>query len=210
LTAEGRRQAEQLIGAVGGIQLVVSSPLRRTLQTALHAFPALERPAVVYEGLREQIGMHQCDRRRATAAIDAEFGKQVDLATLPAADELWSEQRESKDSVADRGAAFTHWLMQLPDHQIAVTTHHHFLLVLFNCVFESAATDVALRKPFAVGEMRSVRLYPVGPPSVARTRRRSPRQLENVLSTTTSLPQVHLTRPSASVGDPRTPTRPLQ
>lgn len=149
-------QAERLAGAARGVQIVVSSPLRRTLQTAQHAFPGLDVPIVAHEDLREQVGMHLCDQRRDTAAIRSDFGERVNVDGLPPTDELWSEQREPKDGVADRSARFIRWLMQRPEQDIAVTTHHHVLLVLFNCVLQS--DDPNLRKPFEVGEMRSIRL----------------------------------------------------
>lgn len=162
LTASGRAQADMLAGVAPAVQLVVSSPLRRTLQTALHAFPALEKQRVVaHEGVREQIGMHLCDRRRDTDAIEADLGERVSLAGLSPTDELWSTQRESKDEVADRLVGFVEWLMQRPEDEIAVTTHHHVLLVLFNCVLHGEADEEWLRQPFAVGEMRSVRLRAV-------------------------------------------------
>ena len=168
LTEEGREQAEKLMGVARGVQLIVSSPLRRTLQTALHAFSGVDAPVIAHEDLREQVGMHQCDRRRDTDAIRAEFGERVCLAGLRPADELWSLQREPKDSVADRSTRFIQWLMERPEHEIAVTTHHHTLLVLFNCVLQTTTCTTTdspmdgpshdLCRPFEVGEMRSIRL----------------------------------------------------
>ena len=82
LTEVGKGQARALAETCAGlgVQLVCSSPLRRTLQTALAAFgdfvdAELLGPVVAHEMLREQHGMHRCDKRRDTAAIAAEFGK---------------------------------------------------------------------------------------------------------------------------------------
>lgn len=168
LTDKGWEQAEKLSGvcAALGVQLVCSSPLRRTLQTALKAFgEAIDTgsapPLITDENLREQIGMHLCDRRRDTAAIHAEHGARVNCDSLGPTDELWTEQRESKDSVAIRCATFIDWLMQRPEEHIAVTAHHHVLLVMFHCVLQCETEGAErLLAPFSIAEMRSVRLLP--------------------------------------------------
>jgi broad specificity phosphatase PhoE len=168
LTATGRDQASDLADTCAGlgVQLVVSSPLRRTLQTALHAFgdfieADLLAPVVAHEALREQHGMHRCDQRRDTVAIGAEFGVRVNVDGLPPTDTLWTDQRESKDHVADRCEEFATWLMEQPEDNIAVVAHHHVLLVLFHCVVEcgdGGGYYEGLLKPFSVGEMRSLRV----------------------------------------------------
>jgi broad specificity phosphatase PhoE len=46
-------------------ELLVVSPMRRTLQTATHSFPSLIGKVkwLALEHLREQTGSHPCDRR---------------------------------------------------------------------------------------------------------------------------------------------------
>ena len=109
LTDAGRKQAMALADSVAplGVRLVVASPLRRALQTALHAFgdfieADLLAPVVAHEALREQHGAHRRDQRRDTASIVAEFGARVNVDKLVPTDELWTSQREPKSSVADR------------------------------------------------------------------------------------------------------------
>ena len=167
LTGLGQEQALQLADSCAalGVQLIVSSPLQRTLQTALYALGDAidgERvcPVLAHENLRERAGMHLCDRRRDTAAILAEHGTRVNLDGLSPTDQLWTDQRESLDSVAERCAAFVGWLMQRPEEHIVVTSHHHFLLVLFHAVLMCDGDEELLR-PFAVAELRSVQLRPV-------------------------------------------------
>jgi hypothetical protein len=83
LTEVGRSQAAALrpTTATTGTELVVSSPLRRAIETALLAFG--ERAGgghggvLVLESLREQHGMHRCDQRGHTAAIQELFGDSV-------------------------------------------------------------------------------------------------------------------------------------
>lgn len=168
LTIAGREQARDLADTCAGlgVQLVVSSSLRRTIQTALHAFgdfidEDLLEPVVLHDNLREQCGMHRCDQRRDTATIKAEFGARVDTDGLAPTDDMWTDQRESKDSVADRCEQFVNWLMEQPEDNIAVVAHHHILLVLLNCVIEcgdGGGYYEGLMQPFKVGELRSMRV----------------------------------------------------
>lgn len=163
LTGTGHEQARALADTCAGlgVQLVVASPLRRAIQTALHAFGDVTDTVILHELLREQHGMHRCDQRRNTEAITAEFGTRVNTESLSSTDELWTDQRESKDSVADRCEQFISWLMEQEEDNIAVVAHHHILLVLFNCVVEcgdGGGYYEGLLQPFSVGEMRSLRV----------------------------------------------------
>ena len=71
LTAEGLEQCKRLhVGSeqkVARSQLIVVSPLNRTMQTATHCFPQLidKVPWVAVECLRERTGLHPCDRRKS-------------------------------------------------------------------------------------------------------------------------------------------------
>lgn len=81
LTALGKQQCEGLKARAAEVrlqeklELLVVSPLRRTLETAMHAFDTkLERtPWVAHEAVRERIGRNPCDRRRPLSEIKAEF-----------------------------------------------------------------------------------------------------------------------------------------
>jgi broad specificity phosphatase PhoE len=173
LTDAGRKQARALADTVAplGVQLVVASPLRRALQTALHAFgdfieAEMLAPVVAHEALREQHGVHGRDQRRDTASIGAEFGARVNLEQLVPTDELWTNEREPKGGVADRCEEFVRWLMGRPEDNIAVVAHHQVLLVLCNCVIEcgdGGGFYQGLLDPFSVGEMRHVRIEPWAP-----------------------------------------------
>ena len=152
-----------------GAQLVVASPLRRALQTATHAFGALVdarqlRPIVAVEALRERHGVHRCDQRRARDAIGAEFGDRVTVEGLTPNDELSSlleGAREPLAEVVTRCELFVNWLLSRPEDNIAVVAHHHIILVLLHCVIQcgdDGGTYDGLLKPFAAGEIRSMRV----------------------------------------------------
>ena len=77
LTALGVQQCRalkpQAARVQGSLDLLVVSPLRRTLETAVHTFDKLEgTPWVAHELVRERIGRNTCDRRRVLSIIKAE------------------------------------------------------------------------------------------------------------------------------------------
>ena len=175
LTELGREQALALRErcAEAAVELVVSSPLRRALQTALLAFD--EEAVLAQELLREQHGMHRCDRRREREAIAAEQGVRVDVQGLSSADALWTDQREPKSAVADRCEDFLRWLEQQPEEDVAVVAHHHLLLTMFHVAMDCGEDEEAeeggeggneeaaqLLRPFGTGEMRTVCVEFVG------------------------------------------------
>ena len=80
-------------------------------------------------------------------------------------DELWGDQREPKGSVADRCDAFLQWLRTRPEQELAVVSHHHFLLVMFYVSLQceddededrTDSVHSALLTPFGTGQLRSV------------------------------------------------------
>jgi broad specificity phosphatase PhoE len=182
LTETGRRQAVALQGEVKALmlssrpslspELVVSSPQTRALQTALLAFEPLlpdyddeeaggdgakPVPFLAHEMVREEAGVHVCDRRRPKQRLRREFSPPFDFDLLPEDDEIFRDgTRETKDDVGDRAYRFLEWLEQRPEKVVAVSTHSAWLLALLNGVCE--CRDPGLRKWFGTGEMRSVRL----------------------------------------------------
>jgi len=85
-------QATQCRQRVNELQaeLVIVSPLRRALQTAMTLFPdaTTSPPIVAVEQVREAWGAHLPDKRRTTTAISQEFGSRIDLSNLPPED-VW-------------------------------------------------------------------------------------------------------------------------
>ena len=69
-------------------------------------------------------------------------------------DELWTEERESKRGLAERGLCFLDWLCAQSDEEVAVVCHSSFLLTLFNVVLR--CEDPELERWFGTGELRSV------------------------------------------------------
>jgi broad specificity phosphatase PhoE len=173
LTEQGRQQALQLQGAVRALvhppELVVCSPHCRALQTGALAFASLMGtsssgsagavPFVAHEMVREETGVHLCDKRRPVSQQRAEF-PHVDFALLEESEDdplFRDDQRESKLAVAQRIYAFLEWLDRRPEKHVAVNSHSGWLLTLFNAVV-SDECDPKLKVWFQTGEMRSVKL----------------------------------------------------
>lgn len=139
------------------IELVVVSPLLRTMQTAVGVFggegymdgidvaplmvenagkssrPAISSlnspPFVAVELCREHLGIHWCDKRRSIADYKKLFPA-IDFSLIENDDDiLWkSDVREANEEVAARGLKFLNWLWTRKEKEIAVVTHSGFLI----------------------------------------------------------------------------------
>ncbi|VFQ62273.1 unnamed protein product [Cuscuta campestris] len=163
LTPLGWEQADNLrkhvhsSGLFKKVELVVTSPLLRTMQTAVGVFggedhadgiqdPPLmvanagssSRPAILslrcppflaMELCREHIGVHWCDKRRSISEYKPSFPA-IDFSLIEDDDDtLWKEDiRETNEEVAKRGSNFLKWLWTRKEKEIAVVTHSGFLI----------------------------------------------------------------------------------
>ncbi|GAU48514.1 hypothetical protein TSUD_244340 [Trifolium subterraneum] len=161
LTPLGWNQVENLqkhvkaIGLSGKIELVVVSPLLRTMQTAVGVFggeahtdgtnepplmienvghsdhPAVSSlncpPFIAVELCREQMGLHPCDKRRTVSEYRNLFPG-IDFSLVETnEDTWWTPEREKKEEVIGRGLKFLEWLCTRKEKEIAVVTHSSFL-----------------------------------------------------------------------------------
>ncbi|EOA35468.1 hypothetical protein CARUB_v10020678mg [Capsella rubella] len=143
------------------IELVVVSPLLRTLQTAVGTFggegdkngvdaPLLmvagagnsDRPAIsslncppfiAVELCREHLGVHPCDRRSNITKY-RELFPAIDFSLIETdEDVLWKPNvREENKDIAARGVKFMNWLSTRKETEIAVVTHSGFLYQTLN------------------------------------------------------------------------------
>ncbi|XP_019424162.1 PREDICTED: phosphoglycerate mutase-like protein 1 isoform X2 [Lupinus angustifolius] len=162
LTPLGWQQVDNLrnhvrdSGLIDKIDLVIVSPLLRTLQTAVGVFggegytdktdvlPLMVAnagnssraaisslncpPIVAVELCREHLGVHPCDRRRSISECQFLFPA-VDFSLIDSdEDDLWKENiRETKEELAARGMKFLNWLWTRKEKEIAIVTHSGFL-----------------------------------------------------------------------------------
>eukprot|EP00257_Ricinus_communis_P027169 XP_025014583.1 phosphoglycerate mutase-like protein 1 isoform X2 [Ricinus communis] len=162
LTPLGWQQVENLrkhVRASGlnkRIELVITSPLLRTMQTAVGVFggegytDGVEAPPLMVENAgksnhpaisslncppfaaselcREHLGVHPCDRRRSISEYKPLFPA-IDFSLIESdADTLWTANvREANEHVAARGQKFLNWLWTRKEKEIAVVSHSGFL-----------------------------------------------------------------------------------
>ena len=185
LTPFGETQSATLqpvLAALPHPEVVLVSPLSRTVQTALIAFAAAPAPVrlVCEELIRERNGAHPCDRRRPTAELRAAFPT-VDFSSLRAeTDDTWTVAREPWEGTVARATAFLHRLAALPERVVAAVTHNDFLQALLLEAPELKAMDAALRKKFLNAECMPLwfvhgESLPLGDPLSAKEPEGSPR-----------------------------------
>ncbi|KAL1194363.1 Phosphoglycerate mutase-like protein 2 [Cardamine amara subsp. amara] len=167
LTSLGWQQVDNLHkhvkanGISNIIELVVVSPLLRTLQTAVGTFggegyrdgvdapllmkagagnshrPAISSlncpPFIAVESCREHLGVHPCDRRSNITKY-RELFPAIDFSLIETdEDVLWKpDTREEDQDIAARGVKFMNWLSTRKEKEIAVVTHSGFLLHTLN------------------------------------------------------------------------------
>lgn len=186
LSPLGRQQVDNLrkqveaSGLTQKIDLVITSPLLRTLQTAAGVFggdgesqtygvdahPSLIAtatvncpPIVAVELCRERLGVHPCDKRRSISEYQSLFPA-IDFKLIESEDdELWkADTREPFEEVAARGMEFMKWLWTRQEKQIAVVSHGIFLQQTLNALLNDCQTSLnqELCPRFTNCEIRSV------------------------------------------------------
>ncbi|KAK8448346.1 hypothetical protein SEVIR_7G034500v4 [Setaria viridis] len=138
------------------IELVICSPLLRTMQTAVGVFggenhtngisapplmvenaadsgrPAISSfncpPFLAVEACRERLGVHPCDKRRSITEYCTLFPA-IDFSLIENdEDVLWvPDVRETFESLAERGMKFIDWLWTREEKEIAIVTHSGLL-----------------------------------------------------------------------------------
>ncbi|KAJ6754915.1 BROAD-SPECIFICITY PHOSPHATASE YOR283W-RELATED [Salix purpurea] len=139
------------------VELVVTSPLLRTLQTAVgvfggesymdgtNALPLMvanvgnsdrasisslnSPPFIAVEDCREHFGVHPCDKRHHVSEYQVLFPA-VDFSLIETdEDVLWkADVRETTEELAARGLKFLNWLWTRKEKEIAIVTHSSFLV----------------------------------------------------------------------------------
>jgi broad specificity phosphatase PhoE len=142
------------------VQLLVVSPLHRTLQTATLCFPFLlgKVPWVAIDLIREQTGQHPCDKRSPISTISKLFVHvnfdQIKDDEDPLYD-LYILSREPSEHVEKRGFEFLNWIASCREEHIIVVTHSAFLRHFFDACVECDDID---KEKYENCEMRTYEL----------------------------------------------------
>eukprot|EP00123_Amoebidium_parasiticum_P021490 comp6828_c0_seq2/m.2576 comp6828_c0_seq2/g.2576 ORF comp6828_c0_seq2/g.2576 comp6828_c0_seq2/m.2576 type:complete len:337 (-) comp6828_c0_seq2:431-1441(-) len=139
LTQKGVEQAKALHDAVmkevsSGmpVELIVSSPLERALNTTNIAFESIKVRRVVAEGCRELISRHTCDHRSNVSTLKPRY-QEFGFDGLDEEDRLWGRIDESETEVKQRAQAFLEQLWELAGpsvRHIGVGSHSGFIQAL--------------------------------------------------------------------------------
>jgi broad specificity phosphatase PhoE len=131
LTSFGEEQCRNLrkkFPYMGSIDLVVASPLKRTINTALLAFePVLREKGLKVIALPElqETSDLPCDRGSAPELLAKEFeGKPVDLSLVkPGWDSKRMKWAPTSTAIEKRAGDARRWLMARPEKEIVVVSH---------------------------------------------------------------------------------------
>lgn len=143
LTATGRSQADALIERLAGegVERLLASPYRRTLETATIIARGLGLSITVEPLVRER-NVFSCDQGTPRSAL-ARLWPGLDFAHLD--EHWWGEPAESEISLEHRCVTFRTKTADLPNrHQVAVITHWGFIRGLTG---EEVANATYLRLP---------------------------------------------------------------
>lgn len=128
LTPLGREQVANK-GEGLGVGLVLSSPMARSLESAVLAFPQ-GSPILVLSELRPRIGRHRHSKRSPRSTIERRFPS-VDFSHIEQEEDTsWSEADESRESLEKRAGRFLDFAFSRPEPCIAVLTHFTLFLAL--------------------------------------------------------------------------------
>lgn len=177
LTAQGWKQVAALrkhvqeTGILDSLELVVTSPLTRTMQTASGVFgggilpdgssePPLmvdsvgrakhaaisstsAPPFVAVEWCREHLGIHPCDKRQTIREYKNMFPA-IDFSQVETDEDTWwkADVRETDEELNSRARALLRWLLDCRQTRIAVVTHSSFLNHLVGLFGEGLAQEV--------------------------------------------------------------------
>jgi broad specificity phosphatase PhoE len=127
-----------LLQSMAGAQLLVTSPMRRTIQTASESFPHLigKIPWLAIECIRETTGLHPCDRR-LPVSINSKTYPHVDFSLVEHDNDPLYHLYNTREPTADvtrRCIEFMTWLQTRSESEIIVVTHSAYLNTLFTSV----------------------------------------------------------------------------
>ena len=123
---------ETIQSNVANSQLVLVSPLRRTLQTALQCFPHFinKIPFISIENIREQSGLHPCDKRNTIKDQSSTF-PEVDFSEIVSDEDpiydLYPGVREPEDEVMARALNAIEYIITRKEKEIIVVSHSSYL-----------------------------------------------------------------------------------
>jgi broad specificity phosphatase PhoE len=135
LTIKGIMEAELLADEwkdIKDIELVVTSPLMRTLCTTENIFYNTKIPVIVYDGIKEHPQSEEWCNLRTSKTVLMERFPEYDFSDLKTEnDNEWQREKLPKEREMQKLNAriekFKKWIMARPEKKIAVVSHSSFL-----------------------------------------------------------------------------------
>lgn len=122
------------------IDLIISSPLTRTLETADYSLSSSVKEHIKFistELCRELLGIHTPDGRSSIEKLKIKF-PYVDFSLIKSnEDNLYKKIIEDEDSCYERAGRFLKWLLNRTEKTIIVYSHRHFLRNLSNYIIDN-------------------------------------------------------------------------
>jgi broad specificity phosphatase PhoE len=165
LTEIGKWQCEQQQSLASKLksELVVVSPLTRTIQTAKITFADNDDsmspiPWIAHELCREETGVLTCNKRRPLSKIMEDF-PDLEYFEMTEDDTIWNpNERENNRSKSERIYDFlVNFIAKRKENSIAIVTHSAWLFHALNAVVD-CGSDLELSSWFLTGEIRSIKL----------------------------------------------------
>lgn len=124
LTQQGKKEALS-ITPISNVDLVVSSPLSRALETADLLFNNKQHPKrrICVEEFREINGLLLNAKRRRVGELQEQFPLWDFSQLTQQEDLLWTSELESQQACSERGYRGFCWLMHRPEESIVLVTH---------------------------------------------------------------------------------------
>lgn len=132
LLPEGKQQA-RILGKtwdeINNIELVIVSPLKRTLETAVNIFEGIDVPIIALEICREfPMGLHTCNKRSNKEELELLYPRVNFDDIISNKDDLWNDkEEESKISLNSRITLVKQYIKNRPEKKIAFVNHAAFI-----------------------------------------------------------------------------------
>lgn len=178
LTDRGRAETANKAASLD-VDVVLASPMTRTLESALLAFPQ-RVPVIAMPELRPRVGPHRHSRRGLRSQLVARFPT-IDLSRITdEEDTAWQPVDEPRSALEARAERFLDFVFTHAPARIGIVTHFTSLLAMILPADDTftigptsrpagspalldaslAADPLVLREPVAIGETRSMVAIP--------------------------------------------------
>ncbi len=135
------------------IDLVVVSPLTRTLETATHIFNNSDTPIIAIDSLKEYPqATQECNHRRTVMELKTEFTNINFNEILQNKDQEWRDLIYNDDfeikKLKHRISSFKTWIKNRPENKIAVVGHSSYLNMMLNGFVDDETNELKHCHPY--------------------------------------------------------------